>query len=181
MSAWKKALCIALYTIGVVLLTLVGSHIFYTSPVYEMMVCERFDDPARQALCRSIASQASADTGLSLHDTDGNAPRSQINLTIPWTGKSMKQLAGRSHRLGSKTDTKLHWLFTDGEPDEIKRAGIVAKKMQILGATSKGMDVSDSDDIYKALMDFMMGTKNDDELVKGDDLEKSFRLVVFLR
>ncbi|MBI9086815.1 MAG: DEAD/DEAH box helicase family protein [Desulfobacterales bacterium] len=100
-----------------------------------------------------IATQASADTGLDLHDTIGTTPRSQINLTIPWSAIAMKQLAGRSHRLGTKSDTKMHWLFGD-DPSERTRAEMVSRKMEIMGASSTGIDVTASDDLYQRLVDF---------------------------
>lgn len=102
-----------------------------------------------------IATQAAADTGLSLHDTIGSSPRSQINLSLPWSAIQMKQLSGRSHRLGTKSDTRMHWLFAD-DSSEKERAVLVSKKMEIMGASSAGIDVTDSDDLYQRLVDFDM-------------------------
>ena len=108
-----------------------------------------------------IATQQSADTGLSLHDKKGDAPRCQINVTVPWTGMSMKQLAGRSYRLGSKSDVDMEWLFCD-TPDEKKRAELVATRMKLLGASTSGIDVEESDELYKQLVEFMMGSGTGD-------------------
>lgn len=113
-----------------------------------------------------IATQQSADTGLSLHDTVGDAPRYQINVTMPWSGTSMKQLAGRCHRLGSKSDTDLVWLFTNSK-DEKRRAELVSTKMRLLGAGTKGLDVTENDELYKRLAEFMMGTDSGDGLKKA--------------
>lgn len=120
-----------------------------------------------------IATQASAGIGLSLHDTKGDSPRSQINVTLPWTGMDMKQLAGRSHRLGTKSDTNQFWLFSQVD-DEVKRAKIVAKKMTILGAAAKGIDVEDTDSIYEALAKFEL------DILDETDLSKSIKYVISL-
>jgi len=122
-----------------------------------------------------IATQAAADTGISLHDTVGDAPRSQINLTLPWSAIQMKQLAGRSHRLGTKSDTKMHWMFAD-DPREQENALMVAKKMEIMGATSAGIDVANGDDLYKRLADFDMadGTGVDYKGFRPTVMKKSF-------
>lgn len=117
-----------------------------------------------------ICTQATADTGLSLHDTIGTHPRSQINVTLPWSGMAMKQLSGRSHRLGSKSDTNMHWIFAK-VPDEQHRAAIMALKLKILGASAKGIDVDTSDEAYKKMMEFIYKGDIDDPMEK---LLKSF-------
>lgn len=112
-----------------------------------------------------ICTQATADTGLSLHDTIGTHPRSQINVTLPWSGMAMKQLSGRSHRLGSKSDTNMHWIFAK-VPDEQHRAAIMALKLKILGASAKGIDVDTSDEAYKKMMEFIYKGDIDDPMAK---------------
>ena len=113
-----------------------------------------------------IATQAVADTGSSFHDEVGDAPRTQINVTIPWTGIQMKQLAGRSHRLTSKSDSRMIWMFSNVQ-DEDQRAKIVAKKMEIVGASSKGINVEDNDEIYDQLMAFDMASIVGDSKASG--------------
>lgn len=120
-----------------------------------------------------IATQASADTGLDLHDTVGTTPRSQINVNLPWTAIGMKQLSGRSHRLGTKSDTRMHWLFGD-DKNEKEQAALVSKKMEIMGASSSGIDVADTDDLYQRLVDFDMATGAGVESKSIRDLVKSF-------
>lgn len=111
-----------------------------------------------------LATQQSAGTGLSLHDTVGGFPRSQVNVTLPWTALGMTQLAGRTYRLGSKTDAHMHWLFTDTD-SETKRAKSVAMRMRLLGAVTKGLDPEESDENYQHLMEFLYGGSDD----KGTD------------
>lgn len=103
-----------------------------------------------------IATQASAGTGLSLHDVLGDFPRSQVNTTLPWTAQDMEQVAGRTYRLGSKSDTEMHWLFSD-MPEEQRRAEVVALRMSILGAGTDGIDVKQDNETYRNLVRFSSG------------------------
>ena len=89
-----------------------------------------------------IATISSGGTGLSLHDTTGKHPRAQINIILPWSGSEFKQLAGRSHRLGSKSETEQYWLLTD-LPEERHMAKIVAGKLRNMGAMVKGIKQED--------------------------------------
>lgn len=84
-----------------------------------------------------VATMARGGTGISLHDTVGNAPRTQINLSLPWSGREFVQVAGRSHRLGSKSNTTMHWLVGD-DPTEKHNAAIVAKRLQSMGSLTQG-------------------------------------------
>lgn len=84
-----------------------------------------------------VATMAKGGTGISLHDTVGNAPRVQINLSLPWSGREFTQVAGRSHRLGSKSETEMRWLV--GESDmEKANAGVVAKRLKSMGSLTTG-------------------------------------------
>lgn len=84
-----------------------------------------------------IATTAAADTGVSLHDETGKAPRTQIVVTLPWSAKGMVQVAGRSHRLTSKSKTRLYVLSTDTVIDN-RLTSILAAKMKNLSALVKG-------------------------------------------
>ena len=84
-----------------------------------------------------VATMARGGTGISLHDTTGEFPRVQINLSIPWSGREFNQVAGRSHRLGSKSNTEMHWLL--GEDDQEKHnAAIVARRLKSMGSLTAG-------------------------------------------
>jgi len=84
-----------------------------------------------------VATMARGGTGISLHDTTGERPRVQINLSLPWSGRQFDQVAGRSHRLGSKSETVMHWLLGD---DDIERrnAKIVATRLRNQNAYCTG-------------------------------------------
>lgn len=84
-----------------------------------------------------VATMSKGGTGISLHDTTGERPRVQINLSLPWSGREYLQVAGRSHRLGSKSNTEMHWLVGDDD-DEMKNGAKVAKRLQSMGSLTAG-------------------------------------------
>jgi hypothetical protein len=84
-----------------------------------------------------VATMARGGTGISLHDTTGESPRVQINLSLPWSGREYAQVAGRSHRLGSKSSTIMHWLMGD-HTSERHNAGKVAHRLKSMGALCAG-------------------------------------------
>lgn len=84
-----------------------------------------------------VATMSKGGTGISLHDTTGERPRVQINLSLPWSAREFNQVAGRSHRLGSKSDTEMYWMV--GEDDSEARNGAkVAKRLQSMGSLTAG-------------------------------------------
>jgi hypothetical protein len=78
-----------------------------------------------------------AGTGLDWHDKYGYAAREQVNLGLPWTGKSFTQLSGRMQRLGSKSDTQMHWLLGDNDVERTN-ATTVAARLRSMGALVAG-------------------------------------------
>jgi hypothetical protein len=84
-----------------------------------------------------VGTMAKAGTGLSWHDDEGIAPRVQINLGLPWTGTAFVQVAGRMHRLGSESDTIMHWLIGDNETEQ-RNAATVAHRLRSMGALVSG-------------------------------------------
>jgi hypothetical protein len=89
----------------------------------------------RKKVC--VATVDKGGTGISLHDTSGDAPRVQINLSIPWSAIKFNQVAGRSHRLGSRSETKMHWIM--GEHDSEKyTAAICAGRLKSMGSLCAG-------------------------------------------
>ena len=108
-----------------------------------------------------IANQASAGTGVSFHDTIGDAPRSQINITLPWTAMGTDQLSGRTARHGSKTDVNMHWLFAKDDM-ESKRAAAIATRMKLMGGLVGGIDPEDSDELWNAVYAVQNGQEPDD-------------------
>ncbi len=85
-----------------------------------------------------VSTIAAGGTGLSLHDQRGDAPRTQINLSLPWSGKDLIQLLGRTYRRGVKSGVEQTFLFAQ-HPEEQRIAAIVAGKTQRIGAGVKGI------------------------------------------
>ena len=84
-----------------------------------------------------IGSMAKAGTGLSFHDVVGNSQRHQINMSLPYSGVEFQQVFGRSHRLGSKSNTTMTWVRGDSETEN-RVSSIVSTKLQSMGALSTG-------------------------------------------
>lgn len=84
-----------------------------------------------------VATMARGGTGISLHDTTGERPRVQVNLSLPWSGREFNQVAGRSHRLGSKSDTTMYWMVGD-DSHEMHNGAVVAKRLQSMGSLTAG-------------------------------------------
>jgi hypothetical protein len=84
-----------------------------------------------------VGSSSKAGTGLSFHDTKGDAPRVQINLSTPWNAVGFLQQEGRTHRLGSKSDTTVHWLIGDSAMEK-KAAGVIKTRLETFGAVTQG-------------------------------------------
>ena len=84
-----------------------------------------------------VATMDKGGTGLSFHDDQGHAPRVQINLSLPWSGVKFDQVAGRSHRLGSKSPTTMQWIVGDGDTER-RNASVVAGRLRSGGALVSG-------------------------------------------
>ena len=100
-----------------------------------------------------VATMARGGTGISLHDDRGNAPRAQINLSLPWSGREFNQVAGRSHRLGSQSGTVMHWLVGD-DPTEKHNGAMVAKRLKTMGALTTGDPETTADARHLANWEF---------------------------
>lgn len=57
-----------------------------------------------------IVTMAAGGTGLSLHDTAGDKPRSLVGIILPWSPTTMVQVLGRISRLGMKSKARIKWL-----------------------------------------------------------------------
>lgn len=115
-----------------------------------------------------VATMARGGTGISLHDTTGESPRVQINLSLPWSGREFNQVAGRSHRLGSKSDTEMHWLIGDDEHEE-HNAAVVARRLKSMGSLTTGDPEITVEATSLANFDFGQAQETDDakDLIKG--------------
>lgn len=123
-----------------------------------------------------ISTIAAGGTGLSLHDQQGDAPRTQINLSLPWSGKDFQQLIGRTYRRGVKSDTEHVFLFAQ-HADEQRLAAIVAGKVQRMGAGVHGI-VADTN--AENLARFSMSGMIDADTEQGT-VEKSKKVFFLAR
>lgn len=110
-----------------------------------------------------VATMAKGGTGLSLHDTVGNRPTSQINLNLPWKATGIDQVSGRVARYGLQSKATIEWLFANNIPWESEKlAPKVAGRMRDMGALVKGIDlkaagVLDKGFDYEGLVDVKQG------------------------
>lgn len=110
-----------------------------------------------------VATMARGGTGISLHDTSGTAPRVQINLSLPWSGREFDQVAGRSHRLGSKSDTKMHWLL-GAHDNERHNAAVVARRLKSMGSLTSGDPALNPDAHALARWEIAKNRPDDDDI-----------------
>lgn len=97
----------------------------------------------------AVVTTAKGGTGLSLHDTNGNAPRAQINITLPWSAQDFTQVAGRSYRYGTASDTEQYWLFANAFK-EYEISQTVAGRMRSMGAVVRGIKADASAEAISA-------------------------------
>lgn len=84
-----------------------------------------------------LATIESGGTGINLDDTKGDAPRHMIIMTPPFTAVQNLQAVGRIHRLNTKSESSVEYLFTNTDVDTWSR-DITAEKMKTLGAAVAG-------------------------------------------
>ncbi|MCW2240712.1 DEAD/DEAH box helicase family protein [Azospirillum canadense] len=93
-----------------------------------------------------VLTMAKGGTGLSLHDTDGDKPTVQLNLTLPWTATAVEQVSARCARYGLQSKAVVGWLFASNIPWEAEKlAPKVGRRMAEMGALVKGVDVRAAD------------------------------------
>jgi hypothetical protein len=89
-----------------------------------------------------VATMAKGGTGLSLHDTVGNRPTSQVNINLPWKATGVDQVAARVARYGLKSKANIEWLFASNiDWEATKLAPKVGARMREMGAIVKGIEV----------------------------------------
>ena len=84
-----------------------------------------------------IATVESGGTGINLDDTTGNAPRTIIMVTAPFSGLGIVQSIHRGWRATTKSDLRVIYLRMDHEVDDWS-IGISIEKMKVLGAVVHG-------------------------------------------
>jgi len=89
-----------------------------------------------------VATMAKGGTGLSLHDTVGNRPTSQLNINLPWKATGVDQVAARVARYGLQSRAEVFWMFASNIPWEAnKLAPKVGARMREMGAIVKGVEL----------------------------------------
>jgi len=84
-----------------------------------------------------LTTPQSGGTGISLDDSQGIAPRKEVILSPPFSAMQFVQMAGRVNRLNTKSPAEIEVLLTKHSVDSWG-AGIIAGKMQTLGASVSG-------------------------------------------
>ena len=84
-----------------------------------------------------LATIESGGTGINLDDTKGDAPRHMIIMTPPFTAVQNLQAVGRIHRLNTKSESSVEYLFSNTGVDSWSR-DITAEKMKTLGSAVAG-------------------------------------------
>lgn len=84
-----------------------------------------------------IGSPGSMGTGVSLDDTVGDAPRTCMVITPPFSAVDHIQMLGRVHRLSTKSRSRAVMLSTNTDVERWNKS-IIANKLAKLGAAVKG-------------------------------------------
>ena len=84
-----------------------------------------------------ITTPQSGGTGLNLDDTVGNAPRTAVIHTPPFSGTDMTQMLGRILRLSTQSKSRAVMLTSETATDDWN-TGIIDQKMERLGAAVGG-------------------------------------------
>jgi len=84
-----------------------------------------------------IATVTSGGTGINLDDAVGDAPRSMIILSAPFSSIGMIQAFGRINRLNTQSRAKVFMLITDTIVDKWNM-GVILRKLRTLGAAVEG-------------------------------------------
>lgn len=93
-----------------------------------------FQDGSARVL---ITTAQSGGTGHNLDDTIGDRPRTQIIMTPPFSAIDNSQIWGRTHRLTTKSASRMHYIFADTKVDRWN-ANLIRNKMATLNAIVGG-------------------------------------------
>lgn len=109
-----------------------------------------------------IATIESGGTGINLDDRTGNAPRTMIIITPPFSGNENVQAVGRIIRMSTKSLSKVRYVFAD-TPVDAWNMGIIGNKMKMLGAAVSGelerLDIPELTEIGEGEVLSMYGTE----------------------
>lgn len=100
-----------------------------------------------------ITTVESGGTGINLDDRVGDAPRTLICLTSPFTAPGIAQMVGRVIRRTTASDVRVKFLFAD-EPVDRWNARIANDKLEMLGASVQG-EIGDRIKLDSDLIDWL--------------------------
>jgi hypothetical protein len=84
-----------------------------------------------------IATPEAGGTGINLDDRTGARGRTMIVLTAPFDSISNVQMVGRIHRITTRSQGRVIYLFSEQDVDDWNKS-IIATKMKMLGAQVSG-------------------------------------------
>jgi|GEM_PF-3305563 len=84
-----------------------------------------------------IATPEAGGTGINLDDRTGSRPRTMIVITAPFDSINNVQMVGRIHRVTTKSQGRVIYLFSDQAVDDWNKS-IIGTKMKMLGAQVSG-------------------------------------------
>lgn len=84
-----------------------------------------------------ITTAQSGGTGHNLDDTEGTRPRTQVVVTAPFSAIDNAQMWGRTHRLTTRSRSRMRYLFADTPVDKWN-ADLIRGKVETLGAVVAG-------------------------------------------
>ncbi len=97
-------------------------------------VVEAFQSGAVKVM---ITTAQSGGTGHNLDDVRGDAPRTQIILTAPFSAIDNAQIWGRTHRLTTRSKSRMRYIFANTDVDRWN-ADLIRGKVMSLGAIVAG-------------------------------------------
>lgn len=103
-----------------------------------------------------ITTAQSGGTGHNFDDVVGDTPRTQIILTPPFSAIDNSQIWGRTHRLTTKSQSRMHYVFADTEVDRWN-ANLIRNKMKSLNAIVGGESEKQAIPSMAAAMGLMDG------------------------
>jgi len=95
-----------------------------------------------------ILTASKGGTGLSLHDTRGDRPTTQIVVSMPWTAIELDQILGRVVRRGLKSDVRI-LLPTTSAPVERGLALVIGQRLRTLGYAVRGGEIALPEEILQ--------------------------------
>jgi hypothetical protein len=119
---------------------LFGSAVNESARMAKQDTIEKFQEGIHKVV---LATPETGGTGVSLDDLYGDAPRSVIVITPPFSALEFVQMAGRVNRLMTASKAEMHILHSGHQLDQWN-SGIIMSKLKLLGASVKG-EIADTE------------------------------------